>query len=79
MIRDMAGKVHRHKLTDAQKHVRAYLAEIGKSGGLASRRDLFRSHAKRMVEIREWKKKTIRAGKPWPPSDPRSRKLLKLS
>jgi len=56
--------------------VREYLAEIGRRGGLASRRELTRSHAKKMVSIREAKRVARKAGKPWPPRD---RKLLKLS
>jgi len=36
--------------------VRQYLAAIGKCGGLASRRVLTRSHAKRMVAIRKAKR-----------------------
>jgi hypothetical protein len=63
-------------MTEAQKHVRQYLATIGKRGGLASRRELTRLHAKRMVAIREMKRAVLRDGKPWPP---RNRKLLKLS
>jgi hypothetical protein len=63
-------------MTDAQKKVREYLAEIGKRGGLASRRELSRSHAKQMVAIREAKRAALKAEKPWPPRD---RKLLKLS
>jgi hypothetical protein len=63
-------------MTEAQKKVREYLAEIGKRGGLASRRELTKSHARRMVAIREMKRATLREGKPWPPRD---RKLLKLS
>jgi hypothetical protein len=62
-------------MTDAQKRVREYLAEIGKRGGLASRRELSRLHAKQMVAIREAKRAALRAGKPWPP---RNSKLLKL-
>ncbi len=62
-------------MTDAQKKVREYLAEIGKRGGLASRRELSRSHAKQMVAIREAKRAALKAGKPWPP---RNSKLLKL-
>jgi hypothetical protein len=65
-------------LTEAQKKVRDYLAEIGKRGGLVSRRDLTRSHAKRMVAIREMKRAALKTGKPWPPANPRDRKLLKL-
>ena len=53
-----------------------YLAEIGKRGGLASRRELARSHAKKMVAIREAKRAALGEGKQWPPRD---RKLLKLS
>ena len=60
------------------EYVRAYLAEIGRRGGEKGRRDLTRQHAKRMVEIREWKRATIRAGKSWPPTDRRSRRFLKL-
>jgi hypothetical protein len=63
-------------MTDGQKKVREYLAEIGKRGGLASRRELSRSHAKQMVAIREAKRAALKAGKPWPPRD---RKLVKLS
>jgi hypothetical protein len=63
-------------MTEAQKKIREYLAEIGKRGGLASRRELTRSHARQMVAIREAKRAALKAGKPWPPRD---RKLLKLS
>jgi hypothetical protein len=63
------------KMTETQKHIRAYLAAIGKRGGLASRRELTRSHAKQMVAIREAKRAALKAGKAWPPRD---RKLLKL-
>ena len=63
-------------MTGAQKRVREYLAEIGKRGGLVSRRELTKSHAQRMVAIREIKRAAIKAGKPWPPRD---RKQLKLS
>jgi hypothetical protein len=62
-------------MKEAQKNVRDYLAAIGKRGGLASRRELTRSHAKQMVAIREAKRAAAKAGKPWPPRD---RKLLKL-
>jgi hypothetical protein len=62
-------------MKEAQKNVRAYLAAIGKRGGLASRRELTRSHAKQMVAIREAKRAALKAEKPWPPRD---RKLLKL-
>ena len=63
----------------ADKNVRAYLAKIGKRGGLASRRELSRSHARRMVAIREAKRAALKVGKPWPPRDRKSLKLLKLS
>ena len=62
-------------MKEAQKNVREYLAAIGKRGGLASRRELTRSHAKQMVAIREAKRAAIKTGKPWPP---RNRKLLRL-
>ena len=58
-----------------RNEVRAYLAAIGKRGGLASRRELMRSRAKQMVAIREAKRAAIKAGKAWPPRD---HKLLKL-
>ena len=38
-------------MTEAEKGVREYLAKIGPRGGLASRRELTRSHAKQMVAI----------------------------
>ena len=63
-------------MTDAQKRVREYLAKIGRRGGVASRRELTRAHAKKMVAIREAKRAALKAGKSWPPRD---RKLLKLS
>jgi hypothetical protein len=63
-------------MKEAQENVRKYLATIGKRGGLASRRELTKSHARQMVAIREMKRAAIKAGKPWPP---RNRKLLKLS
>ena len=63
-------------MTGAQKRVREYLAEIGRRGGLASRRELSKSHARKMVAIREMKRAAIKAGKSWPPRD---RKLLKLT
>ena len=56
-----------------------YLAKIGKRGGLASRRELTRSHARQMVAIREAKRAALKAGKRWPPRDRKSLKLLKLS
>ena len=62
-------------MTETQKHIRAYLAAIGKRGGLTSRRELTRSHAKQMVAIREAKRAALKARKPWPPRD---RRLLKL-
>ena len=62
-------------MKEGQKNVRAYLAAIGNRGGLASRRELTRSHAKQMVAIREAKRAALKEGKPWPPRD---RKLLKL-
>jgi hypothetical protein len=66
-------------MKEAEKKVREYLAKIGKRGGRASRRDLTRSHAKQMVAIREAKHAALKAGKPWPPRDRKSLKLIKLS
>jgi len=63
-------------MTETQKDVREYLAEIGKRGGLVSRRELTKSHARQMVAIREAKRAALKAGKPWPP---RNRRLVKLS
>ena len=63
-------------MTEAEKKVRAYLAEIGRRGGITSRRELTKSHARQMVAISEMKRAAIKAGKPWPP---RNRKLLTLS
>ena len=62
-------------MTETEKRVREYLAAIGRRGGLASRRELTRAHAKQMVAIREAKRAAVKTGKPWPPRD---RKLLKL-
>jgi hypothetical protein len=63
-------------MTDTEKRVREYLAKIGRRGGLASRRELSKSHARQMVAIREMKRAAIKAGKAWPP---RKRKLRTLS
>ena len=63
-------------MTETEKRVRDYLAKIGRRGGVASRRELTRSHAKQMVAIREAKRAALKAGRPWPP---RNRKLLKLT
>jgi hypothetical protein len=66
-------------MTQSHNHVREYLADIGRRGGEKSRRDLFPSHAKKMVAIREMKRAAIKAGKPWPPRDRKTLKLLKLT
>jgi hypothetical protein len=63
-------------MKETEKRVREYLAKIGRRSGLASRRELTRAHAKKMVAIREAKRAALRAGRPWPPRD---RKLLKLT
>jgi hypothetical protein len=62
-------------MTDAEKRLREYLAKIGRRGGITSRRELTKSHARQMVAIREAKRAALKAGRPWPP---RNRKLLKL-
>jgi len=49
-----------HDVTGAQRHVREYLAEIGKRGGRVSRRELTKSHARQMVAIRELKRAAIK-------------------
>ena len=63
-------------MTEAQKHIRDYLAAIGKRGGLTGRGELTKSHARQMVAIRELKRAAITAGRPWPP---RNRTSLKLT
>ena len=73
---DPTNELQGWRMTEAQKKVREYLAEIGKRGGLASRRELTKSHARQMVAICEMKRVALREGKRWPPRD---RKLLKLS
>jgi hypothetical protein len=65
-------------MTEAEKKVREYLAAIGRRGGLASRRELSKAHARQMVMIRELKRAATKAGKPWPPRDRRTLRLLKL-
>jgi len=65
-------------MSEPQNAVRAYLARIGKRGGLASRRELTRSHAKQMVAIREAKRAARKAGDPWPPRSRKLQKRLKL-
>ena len=66
-------------MKESEKEVREYLARIGSRGGFASRRELTKSHARQMVAIRELKRAALRSGKPWPPRDRKSLKLLKLS
>jgi hypothetical protein len=63
-------------MKESGKKVREYLSRIGQRGGLTSRRELSKSHARQMVAIREMKRAATKAGKPWPPRD---RRLLKLS
>ena len=63
-------------MTKTEKRVREYFAKIGRRGGVASRRELTRTHARKMVAIREAKRAALKAGKPWPPRD---RRKLKLS
>jgi len=65
-------------MAEAQKYIREYLARIGQRGGSNSRRELSKSHARQMVAIREVKRAAIKAGKPWPPRDHRTLRLLKL-
>jgi len=60
------------------KGVHEYLALIGSRGGATSRRELTKWHARQMVAIREMKRAAIRAGKPWPPRDRKTLRLLKL-
>jgi hypothetical protein len=62
-------------MKETQNNVRDYLAAIGKRGGLISRRELTKSHARQMVAIREMKRAAIKAGKAWPPRNRKSRTL----
>jgi hypothetical protein len=64
--------------SNIQKQVHEYLAYIGSIGGASSRRELSKSHARQMVSIREMKRAALRAGKPWPPRDAKTLRLLKL-
>ncbi|HEY3040334.1 MAG TPA: hypothetical protein VGJ66_16475 [Pyrinomonadaceae bacterium] len=57
---DPTNELQGWRMTEAQKKVREYLAEIGKRGGLASRRELTKSHARQMVAIREMKRAALR-------------------
>jgi general stress protein YciG len=50
-------------MTKTEKKVREYLAEIGRRGGITSRRELSKSHAREMVTIREAKRAALKAGK----------------
>jgi hypothetical protein len=47
-------------MTGAEKKVRAYLVEFGRRGGIASRRELTKSHARQMVAIREAKRAALK-------------------
>ena len=49
-------------MTEAQKQIREYLAQIGARGGFASRRELTKSHARQMVAIREMKRAAVNGG-----------------
>ena len=62
-------------MKESEKKVREYLSRIGQLGGLTSRRELSKSHARQMVAIREMKRAAIKAGNAWPPRD---RRFLKL-
>jgi len=66
-------------MKESAKNVREYLSRIGQRGGLTSRRELSKSHARQMVAIREMRRAALRAGKPWPPRDRRTLRLLKLT
>ena len=48
-------------MKESEQKVREYLARIGARGGQASRRELTRQHAKKMVAIREAKRAAIKA------------------
>jgi hypothetical protein len=48
-------------MIEAEKKVRTYLSEIGRRGGITSRRELTKSHARQMVAIREAKRAALKA------------------
>ena len=48
-------------MIEAEKKVRAYLAEIGRRGGITSRRELTKSHARQMVAIGAAKRAAVKA------------------
>jgi len=74
---NIEGKVTREGASErGQRTSFNILTKIGRRGGLASRRELTRSHAKKMVAIREAKRAAIKAGRPWPT---RNHNLLTLS
>jgi hypothetical protein len=50
-----------HEMKKGEKNVREYLAAIGRRGGVTSRPELTRSHAKWMVVIREAKRAALKA------------------
>ena len=77
-ICDIEGKAARVAASKWGTSEFQYLAKIGRRGGFASRRELTGSHAKQMVAIREIKRAALRAGKPWPPRDLKTLRLLKL-
>jgi hypothetical protein len=52
-------------MTETQKRVGGYLAEIGRRGGRMSRRELSKSHARQMVAIRQAKRAALPAGVRW--------------
>lgn len=61
-----------------EKQTRDYLREIGKRGGRVSQRELTKQQARHMVFVRELKRASLAAGKPWPPVNARLKKLLKV-
>jgi len=48
-------------MKESGKNVREYLSRIGQRGGLTSRRELSKSHARQMVANREMKRAAIKA------------------
>ena len=66
-------------MTGVQKKVREYLAEIGKRGGLASRRELSRSHAKQMARDPRSETRGVKNGQAVATAQPQvARTLLRL-
>jgi hypothetical protein len=50
-------------MTEAERKVRAYLAKIGRRGGITSRRELTKSHARKMGCYPRSEARSVESGK----------------